>query len=95
MPQAVPIAQRSQGCLDAARILAKLVTRAGADARLAPAERDRLPRHYLGRTIILLREATDSNPKLADQIKNDPDIKLLESRTDFQTIMNSLVQLGQ
>jgi hypothetical protein len=95
LPQVVPSAQRGQACLDAARILARTVSQASADDKLAQAERDRLPRQYLGRTIILLREAIDSNPKLADQIKNDPDIKLLESRAEFQTIMNSLVKLGQ
>ena len=95
LPQAVPSDQRGQGCLDAARILARLVFQASVNDKLAQAERDRLTRQYLGRTIILLREASDFNPKLADQIKNDPDIKVLESRAEFQTILNSLVKLGQ
>ena len=55
------------------------------------ADRDRLTRNYLGRTIVLLREAIDSSPTLADQIKTDPDIKPLESRPEFHTIMNTLV----
>ena len=95
LPQAVPSRQRGQACLDAARILARLVSQASANDKVAKAERDRLTRQYLSRTIILLREASDFNPKLADQIKNDPDIKLLESRAEFQTILNSLVKLGQ
>jgi eukaryotic-like serine/threonine-protein kinase len=95
LPQAVPSRQRGQACLDAARILARLVSQASANDKVAKAERDRLTRQYLGRTIILLREASDSNPKLVDQIKNDPDIKLLESRAEFQTLLNSLVKLEQ
>ena len=91
VPQVVPDADRGQAYFDAARILARLVIRAGGDDRLAQADRDRLTRQYLGRTVVLLREAIDTNAKLADRIKTDPDIKALESRPDFQAIMNTLV----
>jgi serine/threonine protein kinase len=94
VPQAVPDADRGQAYLDAARILARLVIRAGADERLAQADRDRLTRQYLGRTVVLLREAIDANPKLADRIKKDPEFKALESRPEYQTMMNTLVNLG-
>ena len=95
VPNAVPISERGQGCLDAARILARLVTRADRDQKLPQGDRVQLTRNYLGRTIVLLREVIDTNPKLVDQIKNDADIKSLETRPDFQTIMNTLVNLGQ
>jgi len=94
VPNAVPASNRAQGCLDAARSLARLISQAAADHKLAPNEGDQLTRNYLGRAVVLLREVIDTNPKLADQIKKDPDIKALESRPEFQTIMNSLVDLG-
>ncbi len=95
VPNAVPASNRAQGCLDAARTLARLVFQATADRNLAQNERDQLTRNYLGRAVVLLREVIDTNAKLAVQIKQDPDIKALESRPEFQTIMNSLVELGR
>ena len=67
----------------------------GGDPKLSQADRDRLTRNYVGRTVVFLREAIDTNPKLADQIKADADIKLLESRPEFQAIMSALVNLSQ
>ena len=87
----MPLSKRAQACLDSARILARLITQVGGDGKLLQADRDRLTRNYLGRTIVLLREAIDGSPTLADQIKTDPDIKPLESRPEFHTIMNTLV----
>ncbi len=95
LPNVVPSSSRDQACFDAARVLARLVTQANADPKLAEAPRKELTRNYLGRTIVLLREAIDTNPKLADQVKTDPDIKALESRPEFQTIMNTLVNTGK
>jgi serine/threonine protein kinase len=95
VPNAVPAPNRGEGCLDAARILARLVIRAGGDAKLPQAERDGLTRQALGRTIVWLREATDAGPKLVDRVQNDPDLKALQSRPDFQAAMNTLVNLGQ
>ncbi len=63
------------------------------DEKLAQAERNRLTNRYLTRTAILLREVIDADPKLAEQIKTDADIKLLQSRPEFQTIMNTLVNV--
>jgi hypothetical protein len=92
-PQAVPESSRGQAYLHAARILARLVIRAGADPKLAQADRDQSARNYLGRTIVLLREAIDADPQLAGPIKNDPDIKALEARPEFRAMMNALVTL--
>jgi hypothetical protein len=95
VPKTVSLASRAQACYDAAQLLARLVAQVGADDNLPQAERDRSTRNYLTRAIVLLREAIDGGPKLAEQIKADPDIKALESRPQFQTIMNSLVDAGQ
>lgn len=93
IPKTVPSASRAEGCLDAARILARLVTRVSTDEKIAQAERDRLTKGYLGRTAVLLREVIDTDPKLAEQIKTDADIKLLKSRPEFQIIMDTLVNV--
>ena len=66
-----------------AKILARLVAQVSSHPKVVPANRDRLTRNYLGRTIVLLREAIDTDPKLADQMKSDTDIKRLESRPEF------------
>jgi hypothetical protein len=42
-----------------------------------------------------LREAIDTNPNVAEQVKIDPDIKPLESRPEFRAIMSTLVDLGR
>ena len=91
--KAVPPANRAQGCYDAARLLARVVAKAGTDDKVHEADRERLGRLYLTRTVVLLREAIDSNTKLADRVKADPDIKILESRPQFRTLMNTLVDL--
>ncbi len=95
VPRAVPESGRGEACLDAARVLARLVGLVGADPKLVPADRDRLIRPYLRRSIVLLHEAIDSNPKLAGRLKDDPALKALESRPEFKTMMNSLVDLGR
>jgi serine/threonine protein kinase len=94
IPQVVPDAARGQAYFDAARVLARLVARASTDEKLAPADRDRLTRNSLGRTIVLLREAVDADHKFAARIKQDPDIKALDSRPEFATMMNTLVDLA-
>jgi serine/threonine protein kinase len=92
--RAVPEASRAQTSFDAARILAQLVGLVGADPKLVPADRERLVRPYLARSIVLLREALDSNPEMAARIKDDRDIKVLETRPEFKMMMNSLVNAG-
>ena len=91
----MPESGRGEAYFDAARVLARLVGLVGADPKLVPADRERLIRPYLGHSIVLLREAIDSNPKLAGRIKDDPAIKALESRPEFKTMMSSLVDLGR
>src|SRR5262249_61716345 len=88
VPKTVPNTGRAAACLEAARILARLVAQIGGDGRLAQGERDRLTDHSLGRAIILVREAIDTDPKLVEPIKQDPDIKALESRPEIQAILN-------
>ncbi len=91
IPTTVPNSSRAEGCLDAARLLARLVTRLSADQKIAQAKRDRLARGYLARIVVLLREVIDTDPRLAEQIKTDHHIKLLKSRPDFQTMMDLML----
>ena len=93
LPKTVPSASRGQACYDAARILARLINGVGSDVKLAQDKRDQLTRTYLGRTIVLLREAIDTDPKLAERLKADSDIQRLELHPDFRTIMSTLVNL--
>ena len=95
VPKTVPSANRAQACLDAARALARLVTQIGADRKLPEKERDYLTRSCLTRTVVLLRDAIDGNPKLSEMIKEDSDIKVLESRPEFQAILRTLVDSGR
>jgi eukaryotic-like serine/threonine-protein kinase len=95
VPKTVPSANRAQACLDAARALARLVTQTGADRKLPEKERDYLTRSCLTRTVVLLRDAIDGNPKLSEMIKEDSDIKVLESRPEFQAILRTLVDSGR
>jgi hypothetical protein len=91
----VPSSARAQACFDAARALARLVTQVGGDSKVSQAERDHLTRVYLTRTVVLLRDAVDANPELSKPIKADRDIKVLESRPEFQAIMNTLVEANR
>ena len=75
------------------QVLARLVNQIGADPKLATADRDRMTRNYLSRTVVLLREAMDASPEIAAQIKSSADIKALESRPQFQTFMSSLAEI--
>ena len=95
LPKAVAARSRGQACFDAARILARLITSVDDDVKRAQAERDRLTHAYLGRTVVLLREAIDTDSKLAGLIKTNADIRLLESRPAFRTMMGTLVNLGK
>ena len=93
VPKTVSTASRPQACYDAAQVLARLLTQIAADDKLAKLERDSLSRKYLARTVVLLREAIDSGPAFADQIKVDPDIKALESRPQFRSFMSNLADV--
>ena len=91
LPGVVPTAKRGEACLNAARILARIVVKVDAEGKLDKPDRERFIRGQLGRTVVFLREAIDANPKLGDQLKTDPDFKPLESRPEYQAIMNTLV----
>jgi serine/threonine protein kinase len=95
VPKTVPPASRASACYDSAQVLARLVGQLSSDDKLPQVQRDRSTRQHLARTIVLLREAAEGGPKLLEQIKTDPDIKALESRPQFQAIMNDLVDAGK
>jgi serine/threonine protein kinase len=95
VPKVVPSASRAEACFDAARALARLVVQLGADLKVPEKERDHLSRVYLTRTVVLIRDAVDADPKLSEPIKADPDIKVLQSRPEFQAILNTLVEAGR
>ena len=95
IPRSVPASARAEGCFDAARILARVVTKLSADEKLPQTERNRLDQRFIGRTAVLLREVIDTDPKLADQIKSDADIKALRSRPEFQTLMDGVIILAK
>ncbi len=93
VPRTVPLSSRAPACYDAAQVLARLVTQISSDPKLAAVDRDRMTRNYLSRTVVLLREAMDAGPEIAEQIKSNADIKALESRPQFQTFMSSLAEV--
>ena len=95
LPKTVPSSGRPQACFDAARVLARLVSSQGADARRDRAEYDRLTRNSVGRIALLLREAIDINPKLAAPIKADADIKRIVLQPEFREVIQALVDLGR
>lgn len=95
VPRAVPPARRAQACFDAARALARLVAQISADRKVPDKERDYLARVYLTRTVVLLRDAVDADPALSGPMKSDPDIKVLQSRPEFQAILNTLVEAAR
>ena len=86
VPKVVAVASRPQACFDAAKVLARVVNQAGADDKLSQAERDRLTRIYLNRIVVLLMEAIDSNPKLADEMAASRDFETVRSHPVFKTI---------
>jgi tetratricopeptide (TPR) repeat protein len=93
-PRVAAESGRGEAYLGAARILARLVGRVGADPGLVPADRERRIRPYLGHAIVLVREALDSDPKLAARIKEDADLKTLGSRPEFKTTLSALIDPG-
>jgi tetratricopeptide (TPR) repeat protein len=94
LPRTVPAAGRAQACYDAALLLVRVVAQVDADQKLPQVERDRLTRNDVSRAVVLLREAIDANPKLAEKIKTDAEVQALKSRPEFQSIMNILVDAG-
>ena len=69
-----------------------MVAQAGADEKVHQADRERLLRIYLTRTVVLLREAIDSNPKLAERSRPTATSRSWRRGPEFQAIMNTLVE---
>ena len=94
LPTAVPVSKRPQACVDAARIMARLIDKVGGDATRQKSERARVTHSYCGRLALFLREALDADPKLAEPIKSDADSKDIYSHPEFREIIDSLVHLS-
>jgi hypothetical protein len=94
LPATVPSSQRPQACIDAARILARLIDKVGGEANRPQSERDRLTHSDCGRLALFLREAIDADPTLAESIKSDADIKKILSRPEYREIIDSLMHLS-
>ncbi len=83
-----------QGILDAAKLMAHCFAAAKDDTVLDRANREEIARKCTGRIAILLREAIDSNPKLGQRIKTDPELAPILARPEIQSLLGSLVNLG-
>ena len=92
LPKAAPASE--QGYVNAAKLLARCAAMANEDRQLDGPRREEIGRKCAGRIAILLREAIDSNPKLGDRIKSDPELSPIFARPDFQNLLGSLVNLG-
>jgi serine/threonine protein kinase/polyhydroxyalkanoate synthesis regulator phasin len=90
LPKTAPPSGRAEACCDAATILAQAIAQIEANVKLPESERKQLARTYLGRTVVLLGEAIDGNPKLGEKIKNDAYIKALRARPEVQTVLSAL-----
>jgi serine/threonine protein kinase len=93
IPRASPASEHSEGCLTAARILARVSAQSSSDATLTRNQRDELGDEYLPRAIVLLREAIDAKPELGERIKNEKEFNEIRSRPEFTTMLNSLVDV--
>lgn len=76
-----------QAYVDAAKLLAQEMTAASEDGRLEPARREQIERQCSGRVAVLLRQALDTNPKLAGKIKSDQDLAPLLARPEFRSLL--------
>ena len=74
--------------------MAHCLRAADEDHALDRPERDEIGNRCTGRIAILLREAIDSNPKLGQQIKSDPELAPILARPELQSLIGSLVNLG-
>jgi hypothetical protein len=80
--------------VDAARLLARAVGQLNSARELEPSERDRRARIHAGRAALLLREAIDIDPKLAEPLKADADIRQLAPRPEFRELLKSVIRFG-
>ena len=63
------------------------MTQVNADTKLAEAPRKELTRNYLGRTIVLLREAIDAEPRLPAGVDTDPAFETIRTHPVFNTLI--------
>jgi len=79
-----------QGYVDAAKLLAHDMAVANQDAQLDPARRGQISRQCSGRIALMLRQALDTNPKLAGKIRSDPELSPLLARPEFRSLLGNL-----
>jgi tetratricopeptide (TPR) repeat protein len=79
----------------AAEILARIARRVHDDTGLDASLRNDLERKCLGSVVVMLREALDADPKLADRIKAEAAFKDLLDRPEFQALLGDLVDAGK
>jgi hypothetical protein len=79
------------GYVDAAKLLARCVAVAGEDKALDPPRLQEIRRKCAGRIVIFFREAVDSNPKLGDRLRSDPELSPFLTQPEFQSLLGSLV----
>jgi eukaryotic-like serine/threonine-protein kinase len=78
-----------QRYVDAAKLLAQDMNVANKDTQLERARRDQISRQCSGRIAVLLRQALDTNPKLAEKIKSDPELSPLLSRPEIRSVLGN------
>ena len=83
-----------QAYVDAAKLLAQSMNAASKDAQLDFARREQIGRQCSARIAVLLRQGLDSNPKLAEKIKSDPELSPLLARSEFRTLLGNLGGTG-
>ena len=75
--------------MDAAKLLARDMDAAGKDTQLDPARREQIDRQCAGRIAVMLRQALDANPKLADKIKSDAALSPLFNRPEIHSVLGN------
>ncbi len=81
---------RASDIYNAACALALCVPAAEKDTKLSEAERQRQARTYADRSLALLRQAITKGYKNVAHMKQDPDLKPLHGRPEFQQIVQEL-----
>ncbi len=79
-----------QAYVDAAKLLSQGMSAASKDAQLEPPRREQIGRQCSGRIAVMLRQALDTNPKLAEKIKSDADFAPLLTRPEFRNLLGNL-----
>jgi serine/threonine-protein kinase len=79
-----------QGYLEAARLLGREMAAANKDTQLEPPRREQIGRQCSSRIAVLLRQALDANPKLAEKIKSDDELSPLLARPEVRNLLGNL-----